>query len=437
MAQRSEQKNRHDRIVHSQEAPSLKSMMMTTTTVARTSIPLLMAVVAASALIVPACTGKAVLYGLSCPCTDGYFCCESDGMCLMTGEECSATTPEKNGSSSGGGMESSGSSGSTPAADDLRIAIAKDQSPRCLIQDSDHLYWQNADGKVAGIAKNDGSVVRSQLATPAQPVGACGLVIDGGSIYATMYGLGSIAKISLDKTTTGTITLGSQGSLFGALLTPSSLAIDATYIYVTELDSGAIKRLSKTQAAGDAGAPAAATVLGNAGAKPHDIIVEGEFLYWLDEGGLRKMSREGGHIITLSDTRGAKSLSRVDGQLYWNDEKDIWTMSLPAGAPRKLPLLAKGATTAGTDYPSAYIGQLGLLAADTKSVFFLGHGAVARVPLSGGDVEMLFFYREPHPPSTATTPTATASNATFAKVFTLDAYNFYWVDETTVWSRRR
>ena len=63
--------------------------------------------------------------------------------------------------------------------------------------------------------------------------------------------------------------------MFGALLTPSSIAIDASSIYVTELDSGSIRRIAKDASTEDAGASTANDgMLGRAGNKPHDIVAD-------------------------------------------------------------------------------------------------------------------------------------------------------------------
>lgn len=385
-----------------------------------TLVPLLLGALAS----VIACSTEADLYGLSCPCAGGFVCCEEDNVCVTDIESQCTSASTKKASSSGGA-----SNGGASMADANQVALARNESPRCMTQDDRFLYWMNADGLLSAVSKDGGAVIRSLFAPPAQPTPSCGLVVEGGAIYATMYGLGSVAKLSLS--TSPEVKIGEQSVMFGALLTPSSIAIDESYIYVTELDSGSIRRIAKDASTEDAGAPSANDgVLGRAGNKPHDIVADGDSLYWLDEGGLRKMPKAGGHIVTLADTRGpSRGLTLVDHQLVWSDEKDIWLMPLPSGAPRKLILLSDASPSSVESSRIVMAGSLGVVTTDGHDVFFAWDAFVFRTSIAGGAAAKVFRYYG--------AAEGEANDALVARDLRADATRLYWFDATTIWARPR
>ncbi len=261
-----------------------------------------------------ACAGSVSIENRSCPCADGWTCCPGANVCVAPGTACPASP---NGSASGTSVDLVTFDG-TPA------------QPQCFGQDRDHLYWLDGEGHLTAIAKSGGAVVRSRFETPSQAMPwqhRCTIAIDGNDLYATMFGLGKVLRASIAKD--GVWDLGYDGALIGELVTPTSLALDANAIYVTESDSHAIKRITRTT--GDAGVTFdKGMTIETAGGGPRDLVADETSLYWLDDGGLRRMSKQGGSITTLKTTPGSY-LTLVGGTLYWSSMKEGGLQSMPIG----------------------------------------------------------------------------------------------------------
>ena len=125
-----------------------------------------------------ACTSALPITDAACPCATGWSCCEADDRCVESlADECPTAAKTANTT--------------------LNVELAKDQTPRCITQDATQLYWMNADGKIASLPKSGGSILPSRFPVPQQVVSECALVIDDGYLYATMDGLGTIARVCL------------------------------------------------------------------------------------------------------------------------------------------------------------------------------------------------------------------------------------------------
>lgn len=279
------------------------------------------------------CNSSVPLYGLGCPCVSGYQCC--DGACVSDGESCDGKgTTAQDGpiDETDPNIDSPSSAKGFPIDPEIRLLTTVDTPPSCVTSDADHVYFMDRKASVTGIAKVDGDApARSRLSMPIQTAPICGVARDGSDLYATLFGSGTMAKLSVTKIGK-VLAIGEKGFTFGALVTPSSVAVDETSVYVSERDSGVIKRFDKTTLGYDAPSAATGTVLGQGGPQPHDLIVDASDLFWVDSAGIRRMPKQGGSITTLTSSVGTQ-LKIADGALFWLGDAGIWSLSLTKAEP--------------------------------------------------------------------------------------------------------
>lgn len=342
---------------------------------------------------VPACAGEVALEDRPCPCADGWTCCASRNVCVAPGTSCGSEAPTS---------DAGGDAGSdAPPTDDGPIELATAQSARCMTTDHDHVYWENADGLVVGNAKRGGALQSAHFLTPTANDPLCGLAVDGDTLFATSYALGKIAV--LDLRSNGDWSIGASGSLVGALTTPSSLAIDADAIYVTEYDAGRVTRVPRTRAP--------ATVLAEGLVHPHGIVVSGDTVYFVERGdegkagAIKRVPALGGTapVVVAGDQSSPDGLAMWNGILYWTANHVVWSVSAEGGAPAHLADDA---------------GYFGGVATDGQFVFFSSPSRFMKVPVGGG--------------ATVEIPDATAPIA-----FTVDEQRVYWADGATVYSAKK
>lgn len=274
------------------------------------------------------CGSQVALEDRPCPCSSDYVCCASRNVCLAPGASCPAAND------AGGVGVDADSPSSAISASHLRLASA--QSPRCMTTDADHVYWQNANGLLVGAPKRGGELKISSFQTPAANDPRCGIAVDGGFVYSTWYQYGKLVRLSLSSH--GAWSIGAEGSFFGAFKGPSSVAVDADSVYVTEYEGGVVSKISKTPS--EAPAQPLATGL----ARPHAVVVDEANVYFIDrgdpdlgtvddggvdgggDGGVRRpgallrVAKSGGTVTTLvSPITSPESLALHQGRLYWTD----------------------------------------------------------------------------------------------------------------------
>jgi hypothetical protein len=432
------------------------------------------AAIGAVLVATPAC-GVLFLDGRPCPCATGWICCPEANMCVANAPQCSslANAPKDQ---------------VTPGS----IMLTKGQTPQCMTEDADHLYWINSDNRLAAIDKRGGPVVFSHYPMPpaVQPLptgsGAplCSLAIGGNYLYATVWNFGKVARISLE--TEGAWDLGAEGQLFGTLSLPRSLVVDNAFVYVSDFDSGIIKKYPRGAGAGptDAGTDAATTdattdagggtSLSDAaiwerrvGDHPAWLVADTDWLYWIDGSGLRKMSKSGDGVTTLSvGSFGINAqLAVSDGELFWLGS-GVNRLPTSGGTPSSISWPALDAyndathggsgpnwdddaalrakevcpNTSGIGYaaPSAAPGEAATftmpgagdplaLAVDDREVFFASPASMNRGPVGAvADTTAAFVYRAVCDP-----------NQGAASIVLLDEAHVYWADQEAIWSHPR
>jgi streptogramin lyase len=222
-------------------------------------------------------------------------------------------------------------------------------------------------------------------------------VVDGDAIYATTDTASSIARISIERAPS--FVIGAQATTLGGFTTPASLALDADFIYVTESQTSAIRRLAKNP---DAGADA---ILAQAAGKPHDIVVAGDALLWLDDDGLRKMSKQGPPILTITNAPGKSFVYNAELRtVHWQQGETLLSMPIAGGQimQTRAPML----------------------------------GEESRVPLATDGASIIFatstkFYRAPeaelfaHASGYGSTP----------RSIIVDSDAYYWIRSAAIWRR--
>jgi hypothetical protein len=361
-----------------------------------------------------ACAGEVAVEGRPCPCGPGFTCCADLQLCY-------AVCPDFSGSTNDPAL-------STHAtfADETRRA-------HCLAQDESHVYFLADDGRMSALVKGTGRIVDSTFAPASQTMPdedpACSIVLDGGSAYFTLFGLGKIGKVTLG-TPGAEFAIGPEGSLLGALITPTALAIDETYVYVTELDAGTVKRVPR-----DGSAPG--EVIVRTGSHPRELLLQDSVLYWLDDGGLRRMDKTGGSVATLSTDRG-QGLSAIDGRVYWTTAEGLLSVG-QSGDRQPLvwtpPLEPCPTVSLGSSEPNVAIAVAegtspGGVVAHTlrgRDILFASNTTIYRTGLLGGPqqegVVPLFDYRVP------------CGRLGAARLLVADAARIYWTDRDGLRSR--
>lgn len=333
-----------------------------------------------------ACSSELPLAGEPCPCTDGFVCCHDTCVDpVRSAEFCAA---------------------GQPVIDPSLITIATGQSPVCMTTDVDAVFWTNDDGSIFGSARGGTPAARAAFALPPTATPMCGLARDGTELYATAFGAGAVVRMPVTKDASG-VHVG-DGQVLGTVLTPSAIAVDAAWVYVAERDTGEIKRVAK--------AGGAVASLGKGGAGAHELLQDEASLYWFDDGGLRKLPKTGGTPTTLHPESG-KGLQLVDGQFFWVSDGDlphILTLPSAGGVAREIVLPDETVDPSGL----ARGRNPSVMRVDGADLYFVDP-ELHRVPLTGGDVTVLF--RAEDPP----------------RILTIDAQHFVWSGDRGVYARPR
>ena len=248
------------------------------------------------------------------------------------------------------------SSSSSTSLVDGRILTLADSSemPLCLTVDDDSGDWVRSDGTIGATSTtnvpNDGPPTPNYAATATQVrsngvggVGGfvgCGIVRDGNYLYVTSVADNSILRLTITKTADFAVVFGDDVVKLPGFTTPSSIAVDSDYIYVTEYFPGTIHRFPKASI-GDGGAPdggAGDVFPTDGGTSAMDILVDDTSIYWtLDEGVIRKMPKTGGAVEDLSDQGGV--LHEIGDSLYFVCGIQLCTVAVGGGITAPLEIL--------------------------------------------------------------------------------------------------
>jgi hypothetical protein len=211
----------------------------------------------------------------------------------------------------------------------------------CATVDDKAAFWVELTGKIGVVSTTFIPSIGSP--TPAYAAEAykadttetCGMARDGDYLWVTQFKAGSILRLKVIHHSDETYSFDDDALVIAGFSTPSSIVVDAKYVYVTEFDPGAVRRIPKPATAADAGTDAgegydggaeANVVLGMIGTKAHRLFSDGASLFWssydtgADQYGLRKMPIGGGDVDTLSADETAidsAEIVRVGASLYW------------------------------------------------------------------------------------------------------------------------
>lgn len=400
-------------------------------------LPLLAIAAALVAVATPiACSDELSLENQPCPCAAGYHCCPNGaaGVCVAESVVC------------------------TPLAQ-LTLLAETPSYPVCMTSDADYLYSFDGDSRLRAVPKGGGGSIETRFQIPTQPNPVCSLVVDGDDVYVSLFGTGKVLRLSSPRAPED---FGGRAEMFGALLTPSAIALDDRFIYVAEAHSGAIKRITKparvdandagaSSDAGDAGGDAGdagpephgndepstdGETLGRAGMNPRNLATDADFLYWTDDGGLRKMSKRGGAITTLLlDPLLDQPVVFADRSIFWTSEGDrVNKLDLATGEsfPLEDPFLVEqgpGATVSrnGTVVRNQTWSQaVDAFTTDGRQLFFVRSNAFWRldVTLAPTVATKLFDFEE----ELATFPPS---------ILMMDNTRFYWADGLRIVSMPR
>ncbi len=349
----------------------------------------------------PACGASVALENRPCPCASGWTCCAQENVCVAPGTACPALATS----------DASSSDAPIDAATTNPNTLAKAQSARCMTTDRDHVYWQNANGLVVGAPKSGGTLQISSFQTPIANNPRCGLAVDGSTIFATAYQLGKLLKLNLESK--GEWAIGGGGSIFGAFSGPSSIALDAAWIYVTEYDGGTVKKLPKS-GSGDA------LVLASGLAHPLGIVLDDSNVYWINrgtssvdggsdaavpnkDGAVMRASKNGGDATPLATGLPYPEGLAIHGRrLYWSEfSGDVSAIDVDGNNRAVLERYASG---------------IGAIASDADSVFWGAAFDIRKVPHGGG------------------TPVSVYPSRGVANALVVDDMRVYWANGDEVWT---
>lgn len=244
----------------------------------------------------------------------------------------------------------SGPTSSYPASaatvDATIVTLATNESIACMAVDDDAVYWTRPDGRIAGLSTSNvpsvGAPIPAFTTTNANLQGqGCGMVRDGNFLYVTSYQANAILRIRVEKTADFTVQFDDAVTMSG-FTTPSSIAVDAQYIYVTEAQTKSIHRLAKAsdgdagasadagalEDAGDAGDGGSSDVFPGTGDLPTGLVVDDTSLYW-EAGGLYKMPKTGGTAERISDKPGV--VHSIAGTLFYQCFYQLCSLPVAGG----------------------------------------------------------------------------------------------------------
>ena len=297
------------------------------------------------------CAAKLALDERACPCAEGWTCCPSRNVCVGAGETCGATQNPNE--------------------------LAEVKMARCITLAGGYVYWQRQDGRSGRVPRGGG--VREEILTPLGDNWSCGIVAEGDRLLMTSYAVGKLWQ---------SWELGNSATIWGDLKTPSSLALTAGGVVVTEPEAGRVtlfrELLNSSRVLGD---PVA---LAEGQRWPDDVRVytsaRGTFAYFVERGfsdsatgAIKRVDVDpyrNHSVETLaSGLEQPSSPVAVDGRLYFRAGTAVYSIPLDGGVPERVLEEPSGPST----------GLRGLVS-DGTSLFVPAALGIVRVSLNGREV---------------------------------------------------
>jgi hypothetical protein len=201
------------------------------------------------------------------------------------------------------------------------------------------------------------------------------LVVSGDYVYWTVQGPGPIVWRAPRVGGSGEELVRDTAGAFG-------LAVDDQFIYYAQVSAGRVRRVPLT------GGPPVTLATGVA--FPLFLVKDGQSLYWTDsevDGKVMKLDlADGAQPVMLIDGQASpRALAVRDGYVYWTDTKDgtlLRTLDHLTGP-------ADAAVRTANRLASGLANPTDLVLVGDFAYVPDGNGAIQRVPLAGGDLELV------------------------------------------------
>jgi hypothetical protein len=283
----------------------------------------------------------------------------------------------------------------------LRAAVVAAAVGLAACKQAEHVEGDASAQVDAADASADGSAERPEAAKQEPPCRVGGtradlpttigcpptvpgrLVVAGDYVYWTVQGPGAIIVRAPRVGGAGVELVHDNAGAFG-------LAVDDQFIYYGQPGAGRIMRVAL-----DGGLP---LTLARNVADPIFLVKDGTSLYWTDaevDGKVVKLDLvDGAQPVTLVDGQSKpRALAVRDGYVYWTDVIDgtlLRTLDHLTGPPdaavRTATRLASGLSLS---VGSSTFGPTDLMLVGDYAYLPDGHGFIQRVPLAGGDLELV------------------------------------------------